>query len=162
MNASTREQGRTGRTTRAGGALELLAPIFHRQLDRLDRGIAEGSLELLLPNGRARLLGGRADGPAAVVDLRSWRALLRLALSGSIGWYEAWAAGEWASPDPVQLFALFSRNRAGLAQPARADPFLVPDVGDAALLADPRLVHEPQLDPRRPGVLARDRLDQAG
>jgi cyclopropane-fatty-acyl-phospholipid synthase len=120
MNAPTRGQGRRQETGRGGGPLELLAPVFHRQLDRLDRGIAEGSLELLLPSGRARLLGGRADGPAAVVDLRSWRALLRLALSGSIGWYEAWAAGEWASPDPVQLFALFSRNRAGLAQPARA------------------------------------------
>ena len=120
MNATTRERARTERATRGGGLLALLARIFHRQLDRLDRGIAEGSLELLLPNGRARLLGGRVDGPAAVVDLRSWRALLRLALSGSIGWYEAWAAGEWASPDPVQLFALFSRNRAGLARPARA------------------------------------------
>ena len=120
MNATTRERGRAERATRGGGPLALLARIFHRQLDRLDRGIAEGSLELLLPNGRARLLGGRVDGPAAVVDLRSWRALLRLALSGSIGWYEAWAAGEWASPDPVQLFALFSRNRAGLARPARA------------------------------------------
>ncbi|MDT8757991.1 cyclopropane-fatty-acyl-phospholipid synthase family protein [Sphingomonas psychrotolerans] len=120
MNAPTREQGRTGRTRRASGALGWLAPVFHRQLDRLDRGIAEGSLELLLPDGRARLLGGRAAGPDAVVDLRSWRALLRLGLEGSSGWYEAWAAGEWASPDPVQLFALFSRNRAGLAQPARA------------------------------------------
>jgi cyclopropane-fatty-acyl-phospholipid synthase len=69
---------------------------------------------------RARLLGGAHGRSCAVVDLRSWRALLRLALEGSSGWYEAWAAGEWASPDPVQLFALFSRNRAGLAQPARA------------------------------------------
>jgi cyclopropane-fatty-acyl-phospholipid synthase len=120
MNAPTREQGRREEKGRSGGPLELFAPLFHRQLDRLDRGIAEGSLELLLPSGRARLLGGRADGPAAVVDLRSWRALLRLALEGSSGWYEAWAAGEWASPDPVQLFALFSRNRAGLARPARA------------------------------------------
>ncbi len=120
MNAPTREQGRSRETGRGGGPLALLAPLFDRQLDRLDRGIAEGSLELLLPNGRARLLGGRGDGPAAVVDLRRWRALLRLALEGSSGWYEAWAAGEWASPDPVQLFALFSRNRAGLAEPARA------------------------------------------
>src|SRR3712207_7562699 len=47
-----------------------------------------------------------------------------------------------------------------LAPPARACPFLVPDAGDAALLADPRLVHEPELDPL-PGVLARDRPDQA-
>jgi hypothetical protein len=34
-------------------------------------------------------------------------------------------------------------------------------VGDAALLADTGLVHEPQLDPF-PGVLARDRVDQPG
>jgi len=120
MNASTREQGRMEKQGRGSGLWGLFAAVFDRQLDRLDRGIAEGSLELLLPNGRARLLGGREEGPAAVVDLRSWRALLRLALEGSSGWYEAWAAGEWASPDPVQLFALFSRNRAGLAGPARA------------------------------------------
>src|SRR5215213_3126910 len=48
-----------------------------------------------------------------------------------------------------------------LAHTARADPLLVPDVGDAALLADPGLVHEPQLDPL-PGVLAREPLDQVG
>lgn len=85
MNASTREQGRLAKQGRGGGLWGLFAPIFDRQLDRLDRGVREGSLELLLPNGRARLLGGRADGPAAVVDLRSWRALLRLGLEGSSG-----------------------------------------------------------------------------
>jgi cyclopropane-fatty-acyl-phospholipid synthase len=100
--------------------LGLFTPLFGRLLDRLDRGITAGGLELVLPSGRARLLGGRAPGPSAMVDLRRWRALLRLALGGSGGWYEAWAAGEWASPDPVQLFALFSLNRAGLARPARA------------------------------------------
>ncbi|WP_404339157.1 class I SAM-dependent methyltransferase [Sphingomonas sp. MMS12-HWE2-04] len=105
---------------RAGGVLDRLAPLFHRRIDRLDCGIGQGSLELRLPDGGTRLLGGRSGGPAAIVDLRSWRALLRLGLEGSSGWYEAWAAGEWASPDPVQLFALFSLNRAGLATPARA------------------------------------------
>ena len=48
-----------------------------------------------------------------------------------------------------------------LPHAARAHAFLVPDVGDAALLADTGLVHEPELDPF-PGVVARDRLDQAG
>lgn len=100
-----------------------LAPVFRRQLDKIDAGIAQGSLSLGLPDGTARLLGGRADGPAAVVDLRSWRALLRLAIGGSIGWYQAWALGEWASPDPVQLFALFGLNRAALARQARATGF---------------------------------------
>src|SRR5690348_14873254 len=48
-----------------------------------------------------------------------------------------------------------------LPHAARAHAFLVPDVGDAALLADTGLVHEPELDPF-PEVVARDFLDQAG
>ena len=38
-------------------------------------------------------------------------------------------------------------GEAVLVQPARPRAFLVPDVGDAALLADPGLIHEPELDP---------------
>jgi cyclopropane-fatty-acyl-phospholipid synthase len=119
MNAPARDQvGEKGR--RPGVVLAAFAPFFSRQLDRLDAGIVAGSLEVMTPNARTRVLGGRAPGPSAVVDLRSWRALVRLATGGSSGWYEAWAKGEWASPDPVQLFALFSRNRASLADQARA------------------------------------------
>lgn len=98
----------------------LFGRFFHRQLGRLDAGIAEGSLEVFTPDGQARLLGGALPGPAAIVTLHSWRALVRLASGGSAGWYEAWDKGEWSSPDPVQLFALFSRNRAGLAAQARS------------------------------------------
>jgi cyclopropane-fatty-acyl-phospholipid synthase len=98
----------------------LLSRFFARQLDRIHDGIAEGSLSLALPDGTVRLLGGHAPGPEAVVELRRWRALVRLALGGSVGWYQAWEAGEWASPDPVQLFTLFSRNRAALGGQARA------------------------------------------
>lgn len=120
MNAPMGDMQITRGTRRGPGLLNLLAPMFVRQLDAIDRGIAEGRLTVTLPNGELRTLGGKAEGPAAIVDLRSWRALVRLALSGSGGWYEAWAAGEWASPDPVQLFALFTRNRHSLARPARA------------------------------------------
>jgi cyclopropane-fatty-acyl-phospholipid synthase len=105
---------------RARWSSRALAPFFRPQLDKIDAGIAQGSLSLSLPDGTARLLGGHAEGPAAVVDLRSWRALTRLAIGGSIGWYQAWALGEWASPDPVQIFALFGLNRAALARQARA------------------------------------------
>ena len=121
MNAPGQTQGREAEgVRRQGGLLGLAGPLFRAQIDNIDRGIAQGSLEAVLPDGTHRILGGRAEGPAASIELRSWRALLRLALSGSGGWYEAWAAGEWSSPDPVQLFALFSRNRASLARPARA------------------------------------------
>ncbi|MGW8203251.1 class I SAM-dependent methyltransferase [Sphingomonas bisphenolicum] len=105
--------GAPSRTSRA------LAPLFHRLLDRIDLGLEEGGLEASLPDGTRRLLGGRAPGPQCEVDLRSWRALVRLAVGGSAGWYRAWAAGEWASPDPVPLFALFMRNAAALGQAAR-------------------------------------------
>lgn len=73
-----------------------------------------------LPDGTTRLMGGREPGFDAVVDLRSYRAMVRLATGGSVGWYQAWEAGEWASPDPVPLFALFMDNAASLGGAARA------------------------------------------
>jgi len=47
-------------------------------------------------------------------------ALVRLATSGSVGWYKAWTLGEWSSPDPVKLFELFSVNAAPLGDVGRA------------------------------------------
>ncbi len=64
--------------------------------------------------------GGRGEGPVCEVNLNSWQALIRLGRSGSVGWYKAWELGEWDSPDPVPLFDLFMRNRAGLGTTARA------------------------------------------
>jgi len=45
---------------------------------------------------------------------------MRLATNGSIGWYQAWEAGEWDSPDPVVIFAQFNDNAATLGDAARA------------------------------------------
>ncbi len=109
-----------GFATGAGWWPRLLAPGFHAILDRIDAGLEQGSLDARLPDGTRRLLGGRADGPSAIVDLVSWRALVRLMTTGSVGWYRAWAEHEWASPDPVALFDLFVRNRHALGGAARA------------------------------------------
>ncbi|KQT32587.1 cyclopropane-fatty-acyl-phospholipid synthase [Sphingomonas sp. Leaf412] len=100
----------------------LLAGPFHRVLDRIDRGLLTGAIEATLPDGTRRLIGGHAEGPLAVVTLVRWRALWRLVSGGSIGWYEAWEAGDWTSPDPVQIFDLFMRNRLALGNVARARP----------------------------------------
>ena len=97
-----------------------LAPIFHRFLDRIDAGLASGGIEARLPDGTHRLLGGRKPGPVPIVTLHRWRALVRLATGGSVGWYRAWRDGDWSSPDPVPLFDLFMRNRVELAGVARA------------------------------------------
>ena len=70
-------------------------------------------------DGSYRILGGRAPGPVAEVEVRRWRALVRLARSGSVGWYDAWAARDWTSPDPY-LVDLFMRNAKTLGGAARA------------------------------------------
>ncbi len=97
----------------------MVARPFHLLLDRIDRGLVVGAIEATLPDGTARLVGGRADGPVAIVVLRRWRALWKLATGGSVGWFEAWEAGDWTSPDPVPLFALFMANRVSLGDAAR-------------------------------------------
>ncbi len=98
----------------------LFAPAFHRFLDRIDTGLVRGGIEARLPDGTHRLLGGRKPGPVPLVTIHRWRALVRLATGGSVAWYEAWADGDWSSPDPVPLFDLFMRNRVPLANVARA------------------------------------------
>lgn len=109
-----------GFATGGGLAARLFAGGFSRLLDRIDAGLDHGRIEATLPDGSFRILGGRGAGPAAIVRLNSWRALVRLAASGSVGWYKAWALGEWSSPDPVPLFDLFMRNAARLGDSARA------------------------------------------
>ncbi len=110
----------TGSNAEGTAASRFVAPLFHHMLDRIDRGLDAGAIEASLPDGSHRILGGRTPGPVAVVELRRWSALLRLVRSGSVGWYDAWRRGEWASPDPVPLFDLFMRNRVPLGEVGRA------------------------------------------
>lgn len=104
-----------------GGLLaRLTAPAIARTVDQIDRRLQCGGLEAVLPDGSTRRLGFRRPGPAAVVRLASWMALVRLATSGSVGWYKAWALGEWSSPDPVKIFEIFSANAEWLGDVGRA------------------------------------------
>jgi len=107
-------------TARPGLWARLVARRFHRAIDRIDAGLLSGSIETMLPDGSFRIIGGKAPGPVAYVDLKRWRALLRLGRSGSVGWYKAWARSEWTSPDPVVLFDLFMRNRQSLGETGRS------------------------------------------
>ncbi|WP_095011174.1 SAM-dependent methyltransferase [Tsuneonella mangrovi] len=98
----------------------LTAPSFHKILDAVDTGLDSGRIIARLPDGTTRMIGGRAPGFEAEVDIRDWRALLRLATNGSIGCYQGFEAGEWDSPDPVPLFALFMANGDALGDIGRA------------------------------------------
>ncbi len=106
--------------TGGGMVARLAAPAFARLLDQLDQRILAGGIHGTLPSGERRNIGFHAPGPEPVVHLHSWLALVRVATSGSVGWYKAWERGEWSSPDPVPLFDLFMRNAISLGETARA------------------------------------------
>ena len=104
-----------------GGVLaRLTAPAFAKLLDQIDRRLVRGGLDVTLPSGSKRRVGFHAPGPDAAVRIRNWLALVRLATSGSVGWYKAWTLGEWSSPDPVAIFELFSANAVPLGDIGRA------------------------------------------
>jgi cyclopropane-fatty-acyl-phospholipid synthase len=104
-----------------GGMLaQLTAPAFARVLDAIHKRLPLGGIDVTLPDGSRRRLGFHARGPGAVVHLLSWMALVRLATSGSVGWYKAWTLGEWSSRDPVKVFELFSANGVALGDVGRA------------------------------------------
>ena len=104
-----------------GGTLAWwISPAFDRLINEMGKRIERGGLDATLPDGSKHLLGFRAPGPSAAVEISSWMALVRLATSGSVGWYKAWTLNEWSSPDPVALFELFSANAVPLGDMGRA------------------------------------------
>jgi cyclopropane-fatty-acyl-phospholipid synthase len=109
-----------GFATGGGLLARLTAPAIEIVLDRIDRRLGFGGIDVTMPDGSKRRLGFRGKGASAAVRLTSWMALVRLATSGSVGWYKAWALGEWSSPNPVALFELFSANAAALGDVGRA------------------------------------------
>jgi cyclopropane-fatty-acyl-phospholipid synthase len=97
-----------------------ISPAFDRLINELGRRIERGGLEATLPDASKHRLGFRAPGPSAAVHISSWMALVRLATSGSVGWYKAWTMNEWSSADPVAIFELFSANAIPLGDTGRA------------------------------------------
>src|SRR4051794_16188641 len=112
--------GDRGFTTGGGLLARVIAPGISRILDAIDRKLEHGGIDATLPAGTRRRLGFRNPGPAARIEIRSWKSLVRLAISGSVGWYKAWELEEWVSPDPVPLFELFTLNAAALGEIGRA------------------------------------------
>ena len=106
--------------TGGGTFARLAAPALSKVLDEIDSKLLVGGMHLTLPDGSKRDLGFRGPGATATLNLVSWMSLVRLATSGSVGWYKAWTLGEWSSPDPVPIFELVSVNGASLGDIGRA------------------------------------------
>ncbi|MBT8427055.1 MAG: cyclopropane-fatty-acyl-phospholipid synthase family protein [Erythrobacter sp.] len=98
----------------------LFTPGVEKMLARIDDALLSGTIHGVLPDGTPRILGGRAPGFECTFELHSYKALVRIATNGSVGLYQGWEAGEWSSPDPVPLFALFMQHAERLGDTARA------------------------------------------
>jgi len=103
--------GRDPASARRPGTLHRLsAGAVLRRLER----VAQGRLQLRLPDGRAISAGPGGAGPAAELHVHDWSFFPRLALGGDLGAGESYMDGEWSSPDLVALARLFLANEAAL------------------------------------------------
>lgn len=89
--------------------------VFERQLAHRFRNLDCGRLSLRFPSGRHMSFDGAADGPNAVVIVKSWSAIFRLMMSGDIGLAEGYMAEEWETPDLAAVFAFCMKNERPLA-----------------------------------------------
>ncbi len=73
-----------------------------------------GSIEIIFPNGKKRLIRGGAPGPHSVIQIHRWRALQRLLVGGTVGFARSFIEGDWTSPELVAFIEVISRNHSTL------------------------------------------------
>lgn len=121
----------TGRRNRASGGVafqagrlanSMSAWSLRRLLGRLDTG----QVTIRLPTGEVIAHTGAKPGPKAKVTFHRWRGLWRLLSAGSLGFAEAYADGDWSTPDLPAILDLLAQNldrlssRVGAFAPIRA------------------------------------------
>ncbi|TWB31910.1 SAM-dependent methyltransferase [Nitrospirillum bahiense] len=79
-------------------------------VSRLTARLAVGQITVRLPDGNRLTRRAAQPGPEGVLELHRWRAVRRLALGGDIAFAEAYADGDWSSPDLPALLELAARN----------------------------------------------------
>ncbi|MBN8945369.1 MAG: class I SAM-dependent methyltransferase [Rhizobiales bacterium] len=84
--------------------------------------IRQGTLTMVLPDGRRLLFRGTEDGPSAEMIVHDYRFARRLMLDGDLGFAEAFIRGEWDSPDPAGLLYIFCVNIDAVAHMPRHNP----------------------------------------
>ncbi|WP_045836349.1 cyclopropane-fatty-acyl-phospholipid synthase family protein [Hyphomicrobium sp. 99] len=91
-----------------------LARLIARRIPPIDAG----GLHLSLPDGGVIRRRGDAPGPEAIIEVSSWRALVRTLFDGEHGFADAYLAGEWSTPDLKAVLAWAMVNEQVLARAA--------------------------------------------
>ncbi|WP_127091435.1 SAM-dependent methyltransferase [Aquabacter cavernae] len=76
-----------------------LPRIAATALRRLLSPLPCGQVQVIFPDGTRLDHKGPLPGPTAHVQVHRWRAVRRLVTGGDIGFAEAFAAGDWSTPD---------------------------------------------------------------
>jgi cyclopropane-fatty-acyl-phospholipid synthase len=72
--------------------------------------LERGCLELGLPDGSSRRFGDSTSSPHGRLQVHSWQLFPRLVRGSDVGAGESYTAGEWSTPDLVELTRLFLAN----------------------------------------------------
>ena len=87
-----------------------LSKAYEWLISRWLKGLPVGQITIGFPSGGRLVFEGEAAGPHAVLNIRSFRLLRRLLISGELGLAESFLQGEWDSPHLTGLFAFGAAN----------------------------------------------------
>ena len=86
-------------------------PAAARTVLRLLHNLRHGSLTLQFPDGSMQRFG-KGDLPHATLSLHNWKVCSAALKSGDIGFAETYIAGDWSTPNLVELLRVLVKNRA--------------------------------------------------
>lgn len=89
-------------------------PMIYKPLIQALSKLKVGRMHLTLPNGAEFDFKGAIEGPEASLNIRSSKVVSRMLANGTLGFAEAYMAGEWDSPDVVALISVGEMNRSML------------------------------------------------
>ena len=86
-------------------------PAAARSVLRLLQNLRHGTLTLQLPDGSMQRFG-KGDMAHATLNLHNWNVCGAALKSGDIGFAESFIAGDWSTPNLVDLLRVLVKNRA--------------------------------------------------
>ncbi len=87
-------------------------PAAARSVLRLLRNLRHGTLTLQFPDGSMQRFGKEGDLQHATLSLHNWNVCAAALKSGDIGFAESFIAGDWSTPNLVELLRVLVKNRA--------------------------------------------------
>lgn len=97
-------------STQATSAPTILERIAINFLSRFLKGLKNGELTLIYPNGESETFGSAANGRRARMVLKTYRVFWRVLKDGGIGLGESFVDGEWECDNLPQVIAIFLEN----------------------------------------------------